>query len=236
MEEDNAEIVKVEKKEISINKRLFFGVIAGVVIVFIAFALLFFNPFKTQSTSTGSAPGAIVAKVNGQAIYQQDVQKIKDSLQTQSQIPVTDTDARERIIVKLALLQKAEEAGIKVTDAEAETKINQLIVQNGLTLEQFKAQLAAANVKYEDALSDYKESLEIEKLVTQEVGLKEIADSEAKDYYEKNKLLLFGNTTAPKYETIASQVKTLLQQQQSGDKIAAYVKSVRDAAEVEILG
>ncbi len=221
-------------QEIKISRKMFVGTIIGaVVILAVILGLIFFSPFESGSSSTSD--GEVVAKVNGQAIYQGDVDKLKTSLQTQSPLPLEDSAVIEQLVVQNILLQQAEDEDITITTQEAEDEVSKVLSKNGRTLEDFKVQLTASKLNYETVLEDFKKQLQIQKLIEAHVEIRDVTDAEALAYYESNKAVLFQGAVPPAYETVKEQLKEYIKQQNSQPKLLEYVQSLKQTADIELL-
>jgi len=75
----------------------------------------------------------------------------------------------ERMILGRLQLQKAEEAGILVDDAQLTETISKIAARNGMTLAQLRAMLESEGVRYEDFAADTRLKLITTRLQTREV-------------------------------------------------------------------
>jgi parvulin-like peptidyl-prolyl isomerase len=238
----NAAITVVRPDEFSLNKKTLY-VIGGIFILGVLIgALFYFQPsfFKSEK-------GAKLAVVNGQKIYQSDVDETKKVLQLRSQVPVTDDIALNQTINTFVLIQEAKKAGIIVTQTDAEAEISKLLEQSGMTLEEFKSQTALSGTTYEEAMKQFIEQMTIDRLIKENIVFVEITNLEALKFYNENKAALAQQAAAvaaqsgtnetavvPKFEDLSEQIKTYLSQQASQDEVINFVKSVRDKADVKL--
>ena len=139
----------------------------------------------------------VIARVNGQAIYQNDYDELyqeyyryfgeteeaAEYLKSQKQILL------EELVNTEVLIQKAEKLGITCTDEEAEDALNNIKEQYGE--EVFNQMLDYAELTKEDYLRQIKKQLVLMELQAGMIADDiEVTDEEVTAYYEKNKVKL----------------------------------------------
>ncbi len=138
----------------------------------------------------------IAATVNGVVIKDADVDVKVDAYMQRmaAQIPPNMVEqyrtqirgqALESMIVEQLLAEQIKKAGINITDKDVDDKLSEIIAAQpgGMTMESFKAMLAAQGQSFEAIKGQIKKTLGYEKLL----GAVEVNDAEAKVFYDENK-------------------------------------------------
>jgi len=190
----------------------------------------------------------IAATVNGKDITDADVDaKINAYMQrAAAQIPPNMIDQYrkqirpqvvESMIVEKLLEEQVKKAGINITEKDVDDKLNEVIAAQpgGMTIESFKAMLAAQGQSFDVVRGQIKKTLGYEKLL----GPVEVNDAEAKAYYDENKedfntpeqvrashILIKVSPTATPEDKMAAKAKIdgLLKQVKAGGDFAALAR------------
>lgn len=126
-----------------------------------------------QQVSKGKLFNEIVAIVNDQVITRDElnteVLKMKAQLQEQPGVTMPDVnilnqEALQQMINQTIALQMAKRQNIKASDAEITTAIDQIIAQNGISLDALKQKLQLSGVGFEAYFNTVKKQLIINKL------------------------------------------------------------------------
>ncbi len=136
-----------------------------------------------------------LARVNGKAITQADVDKIYAAqLQNnpQPQQPTAEqTDSLKlnilhELIVEEIVEQRAAKLGLTATDAEVDAKLQEM--KAPYTEEQFQARLKASKLTLEDVRRDLRRSLTQNKLLNKEINSKiTVTDADVASYFNAHK-------------------------------------------------
>jgi peptidyl-prolyl cis-trans isomerase SurA len=140
-----------------------------------------------------SAPANVAASVNGRAIANSELDKTY-----RSQYPATgetvgaDQTSFQKLEVLRSLidneimLQRAEKSGLMATDADVETKLNEL--RAPYTKEQFEQQLKTRNMTLDDLKTQLRKELSVSKLLNKEITSRiNITDSDVSNFYASNR-------------------------------------------------
>ncbi len=137
----------------------------------------------------------VAVTVNGKDIMEADVDaKINAYMDRMaSQIPPGMTEQYkkqmrpqvvESMVMEQLLDEQIKKAGINITDSDVNNKLNEIVTaQPGMTMESFKARVAAQGQSFEQVEEQIKKTMGYEKLI----GDVEVNDAEAKAYYDENK-------------------------------------------------
>lgn len=147
------------------------------------------------SAACGSKhPGAdVAAVVDGQKIYQADVDKYYDNQTAGSdQQPVGEQAASLRLNILHELIEneivmrQAEKLGLLATDDEVDRKLNE--IKSPYTKEQFDAKLKEKKITLDDFKRDIRRSLTVDKVLNKEVTSKiNVSDQDISNYYNQHK-------------------------------------------------
>jgi len=205
------------------------------------------NAGKVAAESNG-----IAATVNGIVIKDADVDaKVSVYMERMAaQIPPNMVEqyktqirgqALESMIVEQLLAEQVKKAGIDITEKDVNDKLSEIIASQpgGMTIESFKAMIAAQGQSFDVVRGQIKKTLGYEKLL----GAVEVNDAEAKAFYDENKadfnmpeqvqashILIKVAPTATTEEKTAAKAKIdgLLKQVKAGGDFAALAKENSD--------
>jgi peptidyl-prolyl cis-trans isomerase SurA len=193
------------------------------------------------STERGVALDSIVAVVNDDVILESDVDEEQRLMEFQ---PLHDSsrNTREEIINRLIdrtliLQQSRLQLENEVTDQEVDEQLNALRKQipackqyNCETEAGWKKYIADQGFTLEELRMRWRERMEVLQFIEERFrsGIT-ISDDQVREYYEKTLLPQYAqqNATAPKLETISKRVQEILLQQQVGNLLADWLKSLR---------
>jgi peptidyl-prolyl cis-trans isomerase SurA len=140
---------------------------------------LFFTLLALSASSAVSAQAlsldpidGIVAVVEEDVILRSELNRAVANIRTQfanreDQLPppdVLEKQVLERLIVMRLQLQRAEAAGVRISDIELEQAISRIAQQNQISLEQLRAQLTRDGVSYDEFRQQLREELTAQRL------------------------------------------------------------------------
>ena len=160
----------------------------GVVVAIIAIFLLVTNADKLfPSTDTASDDDTLVY-VNGVAITKAtvdaEIAKLPAFYQQLGEAELQSA-LLEQLVAKELILQEAKAKGITLTDAEVDEYIAEALVEAGLTMEDFEAQLSLNGQTIDDIKADLESTLIVNKLAEQEIQV-EVTDEDVEAYFNEN--------------------------------------------------
>ncbi|MBU0461904.1 MAG: SurA N-terminal domain-containing protein [Nanoarchaeota archaeon] len=130
-------------------------------------------------------PKDVVAKVNGEAITQAELDLQYDRIPIEYKSLVTKEVILDQMINEKVLLQEAAKKGITVTEAEVDEIITMTMSQIGLTQEQLDERLAQQGMTMADLKDLYMKQLKITKLMEEEVFPNiNVTEEELKEFYD----------------------------------------------------
>lgn len=114
----------------------------------------------------------IVAVVEEDVILRSELNRAVANIRTQfanraDQLPPADVlekQVLERLIVMRLQLQRAEQAGIRISDIELEQAISRIAQQNNLSLEQLRVQISKDGISYDEFRQQLREELVAQRL------------------------------------------------------------------------
>jgi peptidyl-prolyl cis-trans isomerase C len=136
---------------------------------------------------------AVIARVNGEVIKKEDFEKMIHTIEARAGQPIPPErrdeilrGALDQLLTYTLLSQESKTRGIKVEEAEIETKMQQLKSQFP-TQDAFEKALKERGMTLDSLRTDARKDLSVTKLMESEVAaLPGPSDLEAKDFYEKN--------------------------------------------------
>ncbi len=138
---------------------------------FLLLALSASSAVSAQALSLDPIDG-IVAVVEEDVILRSELNRAVANIRTQfanreDQLPppdVLEKQVLERLIVMRLQLQRAEAAGVRISDIELEQAISRIAQQNQISLEQLRAQLTRDGVSYDEFRQQLREELTAQRL------------------------------------------------------------------------
>jgi peptidyl-prolyl cis-trans isomerase SurA len=143
------------------------------ILVPLLFLVLALSTGPLRAQALGLDPvDSIVAVVDEDVILRSELDRAVINIRTQfadraDQLPPPDVLERqvlERLILMRLQLQRAESAGVRISDLELEQAIGRIAQQNNLTLDQLRAQLAADGTSYDEFRQQLREELTAQRL------------------------------------------------------------------------
>jgi peptidyl-prolyl cis-trans isomerase SurA len=139
------------------------------------------------------APSGVAATVNNRPITLADLEKnykfqpmANPEGLSEDEIQIQKLDLLRNLIDAEIMLQRAEQLGLMVTDADVEAKFNEL--RAPYTKEEFDKQLASRSMTVADLKTQLRKDLSIQKLLNKEIESKiNITDSDVSAFYNANK-------------------------------------------------
>jgi peptidyl-prolyl cis-trans isomerase C len=89
----------------------------------------------------------------------------------------------ESMVVESLLDNQVKKAGINITDGDVNSRLNEIITERGMTMENLKTAVAAQGQTLDQVKTQIKKTMGYEKLL----GDVEVNDAEAKAFYDENK-------------------------------------------------
>ena len=155
------------------------------------------NP--TPPKPAASQKTDIAVTVNGAPITEADIDaKIKPQIDKMSSMMAPNyleqyrnrmrTQALEGMIIEKLMDEKIKQAGIAVTDKDADDKLKEIAAQQGTTIEKIQSMMKAQGQDFDQVKKQIKKGLQYEKFMdTQWAGKIDVNEADAKQYYEQNK-------------------------------------------------
>lgn len=172
------------------NKKL---CILGIVAAFQCFSVIV---FQCSSVSVAAEPvDRIVAIVGSDIITLFDldramapyVNEIKKSPDRDARYKSVKANTLDRLINDILLKQAIENSKITVTNDDVARAIKNVLVQNRITIDMLKNELAGKGISFESYKEDIKKNIMQIKFINQEIGSRvKITDHELMDYYKKH--------------------------------------------------
>jgi peptidyl-prolyl cis-trans isomerase C len=91
------------------------------------------------------------------------------------------------MILEQLLDEQVKKAGIKVSDNDVNEKLTEVLGQQGMTVDAFKARLQSMGQDFEQVKREIGKTVGYEKLIDSQLSSKDINDAEAMAFYEMNK-------------------------------------------------
>lgn len=229
--------ISISKNELKISKKF---IIFGVLIILIASYFVITNYYKRSES--------IAAKVNGEIITIEELDKAYNSLPEQYKTLIDKKDLLDQLIQAKVFYLEAEKRGIIVDKDEAKKMFDDIKDVSGLSDEEFAENIAKQGINEEELIESYSKQLTLQKFLDENLLNKiEITDENVKKYYDDNivqfkldeqvvvRHILIGDSNMTKEEK-NSKAKELLKNINK-DNFCDYVKNYSsDIASVDNCG
>jgi parvulin-like peptidyl-prolyl isomerase len=161
-----------------VKKRSIIVPVLIIVALIVVAALLYF--FATQKEE-----GEIIATVNGEPIYEEDINAIYNQLPEQYREQLPREVILNQSIDKLLLLQEARRRGIEVTEEDVDEQLEKIKSQFGLDDEQLETVLANQSITLEEYKELVSEELLLQRVLEEAIISRvSVSDQEVIEYYD----------------------------------------------------
>ncbi len=167
----------------------------------------------------------VVATVNGKPIDRLTYMKEVEGIYVSEARTTAGKQAMNQLVTKTLLHQEAEKKNVSVSEKE----INDEVAKTRKSLEAQGQNLESALAMQGDTLANYKERIQLQKLLEKLVGEVKVADKEIAAYIEKNKESIPAGT---KDADIKAQAKEALRQEKFNTQVQTLIQNLQKSAKI----
>ncbi|GEM_PF-4855857 len=186
--------------------------------------------YKTYNNSNDL--GVVIAKVNDQEIYSNEVLAIQQITLSQGR-SITKESALTQIINKELIFQEAKKQGYYPSIEEAETNINLQLQGQNMTLDDYKNRLISSGKKYENELTAIRGEIAIQDYLDSQINesMLIVTDAEAREFYEDYKSKIPGEISS--FEESKDQIIKTLKIKKQREAIDILINGLKVNATIE---
>jgi parvulin-like peptidyl-prolyl isomerase len=222
---ENEKIVKKSKR--MSNNFKFTSIVIGVLLV-LSLGYLFYG----DEIISG---GEFAAKVNGERINVEDIDRFYNSISPEQQLTTSKSDVLDSLVRSKVIYNEAKKQGYSTSKVEADQELEKILLSTGLDKAQFFENLELQGMSESDFYDQFKEQISVQKFVKERIVDKiEISEDDLKNYYSDNiKLFEQGEQVTVKHILIGdeelseeekSEKATKLLSEVNADNFCDYVK------------
>jgi len=179
----------------------------------------------------------IVANINDEGvkgthyniIYKQTKMQMHQFGQDTSDLDTVKEHTLDELIAQELLKQDAEKKGVKVSDEEIQTELEDFKEENDEDLESYLDEFDISEETFKEQLFF---SLVLDKYMDEEIKSEEVSDDEAKEMYEDLKQQ---NEEIAEYDELKDELKDSIEAQKKQEKLQAKLEELKDSADIEKL-
>lgn len=163
-----------------------------IILLLVAAAVILIPKINLDNEEQEAVNESIVATVNGQAIYQSELDARWAAIPAQNKMFLTIDQVLEALIQETLFLQEAQRLGVAVSDEELDQAIETQILSTGITLKQLEEAYEAQGTSLEEMKEEFRKQLLLPKLFDQRLNeTLNATDEEIEAYYEENRESFF---------------------------------------------
>ncbi|MBW2980240.1 SurA N-terminal domain-containing protein [Candidatus Woesearchaeota archaeon] len=213
---------KKKSKKQKNKSKVYVGLILGLIILVVLVYMLF-NKFQETTK-----PAAIV---NGEVITYAEIESLYNQLPPTYKGIITRNEILEQKINEKLLLQEASKSQIEATEEEVDNIINTVIIQSGMTEEEFDSRLSEQGIDRTKLKEYYRTQLIVLNLLN-ETALKgiDVKESEIEDYYEESEI----EDSGVSLEEATEQIEAVLLAQKREAAFLDYMEELKSESTIEI--
>ncbi|MFP4402256.1 MAG: SurA N-terminal domain-containing protein [Candidatus Nanoarchaeia archaeon] len=176
----------------------------------------------------------VVARVNGEEVQRGQVVQSQQSLMQQGQ-EASEEQVLDQVIGQLLLTQEVENQGIEVNDEEAEEAIEQQLSMQGMSLDDYRAQVESQGQSFDQEFEQIKQSLAVQEYVdelTEDMNV-EVTEEEINQYYESFQAQM--GEEAPPLEQVEPQIIEAIESESEQEVINEKIEELKAEADIEYM-
>lgn len=217
-------------------------IIGGVLAVAgIAALIIFAGPDQSDRGPVAIVDGTEISRQT----YNARVDRVESQLRSQGREAELEDEAMQTriqdevidlLVTEVLVLQKAEEAGFSTSEEDVEAELART-KESFESEESFNEQLASVGLTESELRTNIREGLTRQKYVESQIseGDTAVTDEEVREYYDELLSQQPEGEEAPTFEEVEVQLKSQLEDQKRSEVIDAFVASLKNEANIEIL-
>jgi len=201
----------------------------AIIILLVAGIYLIYTSYKQTPVTTEEEDG-VVATVNGEPIYLNELEETYESLPGQMKLLFSKEALLDQLVTEKLLMQDVAANDITVSEEEVDASIQEIeaTLPEGIALEDT---LESQGMTMEDFRKDMKKQLLVTKLLDETVytDIEEVSEDEKREFFEEN---AEENQT---YEELEEAIVSILENNQKRELATQYLDELKEGADVETM-
>ena len=230
--------------KVSENKNNKNNILIGIIVVLIILVVgVLVYTLMNSNTNSGenlntidkntSLNSNVIALVNSKEITSQDFDFMKKTIEQTGQ-QINQSQIVEILVNQELLFQESKKNGFEISAQEAGQRLDFLLSQQGLDKATFEQQIISVGftmdsylegMRKQIAISDYRESLKEDIVISEEDSLK---------FYEENQALIAQGNQNITYDMVSNDVKGYLKEYEVEKKLSQIITKLKEESSVEI--
>lgn len=218
------------------NKTIF--IILGIVGVLGLFAIISIivssqtaAPTQNQEEENPQMSTEVVATVNEQEIYEEEVLAIQREF-SQTQENMSYEDALNQAVMVTVLRQELQSSNATLSLEQTQNVLTQQLQAQGNSLEDFKSQVESQGQSFENILQNYQFQFSIQQFLEGKTGNVTVTQQEIEEYYNLYSQQAQGQEV-PELEQISDQIEQSIKEEKLSQLQNQYITSLVEEANVE---
>ena len=175
----------------------------------------------------------VIVRVNGDEILVRDIVEFQEQMIMQNQ-EISQEQALDQLIAQLLLEQELERMNFEVTDEDAMDFLQEQLMFQGLTVNEYRRELENAGISFESELESIKQNLEFDLFIEELIDGRDfdVTQDQIEEYYELLQVQMGGQL--PPLEELEGQIIDMIRSEFQQEMLNRVVQELQEDAQIEL--